>query len=212
MSLRLRRLCAAVVGMSMVTASWAMGEEPAARAGRKNEEPARTRITGERAAKEGQSQPDRTVQPSSANVRNRQVSVGPPQTAGATSAPLTNETLKTWLEDMGYEPKLDGASYLTNSNMYVELSQTGDWIFVSSGGLAKFADATQAPIDKVLSLMEWNGANGCFYYMSQHQIIAYQAALPNVGVSRASLRRAIENAGSAVSSTYSIWGPLGWAE
>jgi hypothetical protein len=198
----------------MLPASWAVGDEPnVPRATKKDEAPARTRATGERSVKQKKSEPDAAAQPKATNARTRQVSVGPPL-SGSGNAPLTTETLKTWLDDMGFEAKQDGSVFEIEVGgwiLFVEVSPNGEYLWMYCG-VAKFADASQAPADKLLALMEWSGAYGHFNYSSQYQVVSFQNAIPNTGFSKSFLRKQLENAASVVEGTYPIWNALGWAQ
>jgi hypothetical protein len=122
--------------------------------------------------------------------------------------------LKTWLEDMGLDPQQDGVAYKVEISgfwLWVELSPDGTVLWISTN-VAKFADPAQAPVAKLLALMETNGYHGHFSYTSKYQIVSFQNAMPNSGITRSMLRRALDSAADKLDATSSIWRELGWAE
>jgi len=140
----------------------------------------------------------------------RAINVGDDTPAPTTGA-LDREQLQAMLEAMGYEVKVlgegEGTVFEVNEDgwpLLVLLSPDGTNVWVTQG-LGKLPDPAHAPVDKVLGILSWNGADAHFVYFTDSQALWIQRDLANKGVKPAALRKTIAGVARIMTGTYDLW-------
>lgn len=126
---------------------------------------------------------------------------------------LTNDTLKTMLSNMGYEPKPLSKGYLLaikqdtwTLNMQVVLSGDGRKLGLNAN-LGKVEDPSTVAADQWLKLLISNGDidPSAFYFDKDQKKLYLHRSFDNRAMTPAWLRKEIENFAGNIRSTEALW-------
>lgn len=127
---------------------------------------------------------------------------------------LSNDSLKTMLDNMGYEPKALSKGYLLvikqdtwTLNMQVVLSGDSRKLGLNAN-LGKVEDPSSVTADQWMKLLISNGDidPSAFYFDKDQKKLYLHRSFDNRAVTAASLRREIENFAGNIRSTAPLWG------
>ncbi|HWA97090.1 MAG TPA: hypothetical protein VG713_01295 [Pirellulales bacterium] len=152
------------------------------------------------------------------------ITKGEPAPATAGTAPMTIDDLKTMLDNMGYEVKVDqykdGSKYLTTNIPHsswtfiftFDLSpdKTNWWI---GSYLGDVKDPSKVRADRLLKVLELENSAwpGYYAYFSQPQTVYYYRPLTNSNVKPALLRTTLESSMDSMMQTADTWDPANWS-
>ncbi len=137
----------------------------------------------------------------------------PPKQAEVTSQTLTDDTLKTTLENMGFEPKKLSKGYLLVTkqdtwivNVQIVLSPDGRKIGLNAN-LGKVEDPTSVSAPQWLNLLVSNGDidPSAFYFDKDQKKLYLHRSFDNRAIVAAVLRKEIDGFTSNVRQTADLW-------
>jgi len=137
----------------------------------------------------------------------------PPKQTEVAGQTLTEDTLKSVLDNMGYEPRKLSKGYLLaikqdtwTINMQVVLSPDGRKVGLNSN-LGSVPDPATVQADQWMSLLIANGDidPSAFYFDKTQKKLYLHRSFDNRAITPANLRKEIENFAGNVKQTENLW-------